>query len=111
MRRSAADMSVWDDRILELLREEGPMSPKLVSENEFIQRSRPTISRRMGILQEKGLVQEITNGVYRITDEGEGYLNEEFDARTGMWIDQMSGDEEPDGPSPTEAGNGGNGAI
>lgn len=113
MRKSAEDMSVWDDRILELLQEEGPSSPKLIAEHEFILRSRPTVSRRLSRLQELGLVQEITNGVYRITERGEGYLNEEYDARNERWLnqDQTNGpDSAPSGPTPEEAGNGGDGA-
>ncbi|WP_229772840.1 hypothetical protein [Halarchaeum nitratireducens] len=36
-------------------------------------------------------MQAIKQGVYRITDEGRGYLNGEYDVETGVWVDQANG--------------------
>jgi predicted transcriptional regulator len=107
-------MSVWDDRILELLREEGPKSVKSLSESEFILRSKSTVSRCVNRLQNLGLAQEIDNGVYQITERGEGYLDEDYDAENGVWLNQdhtNGPDSAPSGPTPEEAGNGGDGAL
>jgi Mn-dependent DtxR family transcriptional regulator len=113
MRKSSADMSVWDDRILELLNENGAMSVGDIYRHEYIRKSKSTVSRRVNRLQDKGLTEEIANGVYRITEQGVGYLSEEYDVENEVWLnqDQADGpDSVPSGPTPEEAGNGGDDA-
>jgi Mn-dependent DtxR family transcriptional regulator len=73
-------MSIWDDRILEFLREEGPASVGAISDNQYIRISNPSVSRRCAKLAEKGFLTPFGNGVYGITDRGEQYLDEELDA-------------------------------
>lgn len=68
-------MVLWDDRILELLRDRETATPSELVEEEYIQVSRPTVSRRLNKLAEHRLVIHLGNGVYRITERGEGYLN------------------------------------
>ncbi|QLC34046.1 ArsR family transcriptional regulator [Halarchaeum sp. CBA1220] len=47
--------------------------------------SRGQISDRLGKLKDHHLVREIENGVHEITDEGEAYLEEEYDAAAGAY--------------------------
>jgi hypothetical protein len=115
MRRSGPWQSVWDDRILEwMLENEGSGTASEMKDVDEIQISRSQISRRLKKLAEHGLVREIGNGAYVITDEGEGYLDEEYDAANEVWLNQdhtNGPDSAPSGPTPEEAGNGGDGAL
>ena len=87
MRRSASWQSVWDDRILEWIREnDGSGTAAQMKKSEIIRCSRSTISRRLKKLSEHGLLQEIGNGAYILTDEGEAYLDEQYDAEEGVYI-------------------------
>ena len=98
MRQSGTWMTIWDDRILETLRSEGPMAVGSIAERNDIRVSDSTVSRRCSKLVENCLTVHIGNGVYQITEEGEGYLDEEYDAENGVW---MNGGE-PDGPTAGE---------
>ncbi|WP_160066137.1 PhiH1 repressor [Natronorubrum halalkaliphilum] len=78
MRQNAEWMVSADDRILELIREYGNLTPTAVEDL-----GGPTSSyarNRCPILAEYGLVDRISRGLYGITDEGEAYLDEELDA-------------------------------
>ena len=98
MRRSGSWQSVWDDRILEWMREnDGAGTPKKLKESGLIRVSQAHISRRCRTLAENGLLREIGNGAYVITDEGEAYLDEEYDAEEGVYING-------NGPSEPSAG-------
>jgi len=100
MRRSGSWQSVWDDRILEWMREnEDAGTPKKLKESGLIRVSQPHISRRCRKLAENGLLREIGNGAYVITDEGEAYLDEEYDAEEGVYI---NGNGPADSSSTTE---------
>jgi predicted transcriptional regulator len=68
-----------DDRILEFLAEEGPSSPMKMFNDGRIRFSRTYINVRCQELAERGLVVNLGNGVYQITDLGEKYLTGEFD--------------------------------
>lgn len=81
MRLSADWMSLADDRILEFLQEEGPYSPSRMAKDDRLGFSRSHINRRCKQLTEEGLAENLGNGVYSITDKGEGYLNGEEDLR------------------------------
>lgn len=81
MDRMSADwMVIWDDRILELLRDEGPNSPTPISDHDNIHVNKSTVSRRMRKLAEHGLIEPYPNGVYGITTDGERYLDGDLDA-------------------------------
>jgi len=98
MRHSGSWQSVWDDRILEWLRENGGTgSAKQIHDSDMLRISKPHISRRFGKLKENGLVVDLGNGVYQITEEGRGYLDEEYDVDRGVWLDRDQAEE--DGPS------------
>ena len=73
-------MTIWDDRILEIIREEGPSSPTPLSEHDHIHINPSSVSRRLRKLNEAGLLHALGNGVYSLTPEGESYLNGELDA-------------------------------
>ena len=76
-------MTIADERILEFLREEGSRQPKQIAQGlqEYgIEFNDKYIGRRCRKLTDNGFLQNIGNGIYRITDQGEEYLDEEFDA-------------------------------
>jgi Mn-dependent DtxR family transcriptional regulator len=73
-------MTIWDDRILELIRGEGSGSPTELSESDFIRVSPQHVSRRLKTLAEHGMLQHLGNGVYVLTEIGEDYLDGEVDA-------------------------------
>jgi len=80
MRQPAEWMTPADDRILELIREHGNLTPKAVS--DFGGPSRQYTSSRCAELAEYGLLTRVHHGLYGITDAGEAYLDEELDAST-----------------------------
>lgn len=80
MRYSANWMVLADDRILEFLSENGPRSPLKMHESEAIRYSRGYINSRCQKLADYGLVRNIGNGVYQITEKGEQYLEGDLDA-------------------------------
>lgn len=71
-------MTIWDDRILEVARKEDSVSPKELADTDYFAVSRTQISRRLRKLNEHGLLQHLGNGVYVITERGEGYLDGEI---------------------------------
>lgn len=79
MRKSGTWMTIWDDRILEYIREEGSGSPKELEESGFVRVTSAHISRRLRTLADHGLLTHLGNGVYVITDDGEAYLEGALD--------------------------------
>lgn len=73
-------MTIWDDRILEYIREDGSGSPTELAESGYVRVSRQQVSRRLKKLAEHGMVKHLGNGVYIITELGEDYLDGEVDA-------------------------------
>jgi predicted transcriptional regulator of viral defense system len=80
MRKSASWMVLWDDRLLEIARAEGAISPSTALDSEYIHISKSQISRRLSTLADHGLLNRLPNGVYTITQQGEAYLDEELNA-------------------------------
>jgi len=80
MRQDAEWMAPSDDRILELIREYGNLTPKAIE--YFGGPSRQYASERCSELTEYGLLERIYRGLYGITDAGEAYLDEDLDAAT-----------------------------
>jgi len=76
-------MSIWDDRILEILAEEGAKTPSKISDRDFIHVGASNISRRLSKLNENDMVEKLGNGVYQITRNGELYLLGGYNAETG----------------------------
>jgi predicted transcriptional regulator len=87
-RLSGSWMSIWDDRILEVLRLDGPNTPTKLSECDCIHVSQPQVSRRLSKLSENELVNSLGNGVYQITDRGEDYLRGTYDAERRITIEK-----------------------
>jgi predicted transcriptional regulator len=81
MRRSAEWMTIADERILEFLEEEGPHLPSKMEEDDRLYFSDQYIGRRCRTLAEYGLVQNLGNGVYSITEEGRQYLSGDLDVK------------------------------
>ncbi|MCD2202729.1 hypothetical protein [Halobacterium sp. KA-6] len=80
MRKSADWMTLWDDRLLEWAEAHDSVSAPDVKDTEYFKITRPHISRRLRKLADHGLLKELGNGVYVITDEGEAYLEGELNA-------------------------------
>lgn len=78
VRQPADWMQPVDDRILEIIREHGNLTPAAVE--KFGGPSSSHASRRCKRLARYGLLYQIVTGLYAITDEGEAYLDEELDA-------------------------------
>jgi len=82
--REPADwMARADDRILEVIRDEGNMTPLALSregERERLDIGRKYAGIRCRELADYGLLERVDRGLYRITDKGLAYLDEELDA-------------------------------
>jgi len=79
MRLAAQWMKGADDRILEFIYQEGPSTPTQMHEDGRVRFSRTYINTRCKILAEHGLLLNLGNGVYQITEVGEAYLDGELD--------------------------------
>lgn len=73
-------MTIWDDRLLEIIRKDGSGSPSELADSEYIRVSRQHVSRRLKKLSEHGMLDHLGNGVYVITEKGINYLEGELDA-------------------------------
>lgn len=73
-------MTIWDDRIMEIIQDGGPTSAGELNKEDYIRTSRPNISRRLNKLADHDLLHRLPNGVYSLTEKGEKYLNGELDA-------------------------------
>lgn len=84
MRESADWMSnPADDRILEVIREEGNMTPLALSREGEVPRidiGRKWAGARCRELVRYGLLRKVDKGLFAITDKGLAYLDEELDA-------------------------------
>ena len=86
VRLSGSWMSIWDERILEVLRNEGPKTPTKISKLDHIHVSQPHVSDRLSRLRENNFVKSLGNGVYKITDNGKLYLDGKYDAESHVNI-------------------------
>ncbi|MCU4926635.1 helix-turn-helix domain-containing protein [Halobacteria archaeon AArc-dxtr1] len=96
MRESGTWMTIWDDRILEYLREHEGATVGELTDSESIRVSNAHVSRRCKKLAEHALLTPIGNGAYIITDRGEAYLDEEYDAENEVFL---NGNGANDGPT------------
>ena len=87
MRHPGTWMTIWDDRILEHIRADESGSVGDLTDKENIRVTNTHVSRRCKKLAEHGLLKPLGNGVYVITEEGEAYLDEEYDAESGAYLD------------------------
>lgn len=84
-------MTIWDDRILEYIREEESGSPKELEESGYVRVSRQHISRRLRKLAEYGLLNHLGNGIYVITERGEAYLDGKLDTAEDAQDEPING--------------------
>ena len=85
MRKQGDWMMPPDDRLLETLRDEGNLTPFAISKEGEVFRvdiSRKYAGVRLRALTRAGLVESVDRGLYRLSDKGRAYLDEEFDAST-----------------------------
>lgn len=87
---------MWDDRILEAIAddEDGIESVGDLGDNDYIRVSKSQISERCKKLEENDLLRKVGHGVYMITEEGRAYLNEQYDAERGVYMNQDISNEE-----------------
>ncbi|PHQ46175.1 PhiH1 repressor, partial [Halorubrum sp. C3] len=78
MRESADWMTPSDDRILELIREYGNLTPIAIESKGGPVRQ--YASERCKELAKYGLLKQVHRGLYGLTDDGRAYLDEELDA-------------------------------
>ncbi|GAB6884752.1 hypothetical protein JCM19583_40050 [Halopiger thermotolerans] len=95
-------MTIWDDRILEIIRKEGPKPVGELTSREGIRISQSSVSRRCQKLAEHGLLLPIGNGVYDITDTGKAYLDEEYDAENEVYLNENGSTNGPTASETTE---------
>ncbi|MCL9818379.1 PhiH1 repressor [Natronocalculus amylovorans] len=78
MRKTADWMTQADDRILELIRDEGNLTPSAIE--HLGGPVRQYASERATLLAQYGLLEVVYRGLYRLTDNGHAYLDEDLDA-------------------------------
>jgi len=81
MRQRAEWMRPVDERILETMRDEGNMTPQALDER-FDVAVANYARDRLSMMEKYGLVEKLARGLYRLTDEGEAFLDEELDTST-----------------------------
>lgn len=84
VRYSGKWMSITDDRILEVLAADGPTPVSKITAHAGINVTTSQVSRRTSKLGEHRLIENLGNGVYRITTEGSAYLKGEYDAENAV---------------------------
>jgi len=104
MRKSGDWMALVDDRVLEYLSENETGSPTKMKKDGPIRYSTGYISERCKELADRGLIQPLGNGVYRITEDGGAYLAGNLDTETMERIeDQESDESESNDPETSKA--------
>ena len=106
MRYAGEWMSAADDRILEYLSENESGSPTKMKREGPIRYSRVQVHRRCKVLAEKGLINDLGNGVYMITEDGGAYLEGRLDTENWQYIDEET-DEDTHDDSTGDAVNAG----
>jgi Mn-dependent DtxR family transcriptional regulator len=95
MRESGTWMTIWDDRILEYLRQHEGATVGDLADDDSIRVSNAHVSRRCKNLAENGLARALGNGAYVLTDEGEAYLKGEYDAENHVYLDEFDAGSAP----------------
>lgn len=81
MRYHADWMAITDERILEFLSDHGPRQPSQITDGldeVGMSYNSKYIGRRCGQLAEHGLLRNLGNGIYTVTEDGERYLSGEL---------------------------------
>jgi len=80
MRLSADWMTIADDRLLEYIAEHETATPTEMAESDLVRFKRVHLQRRCQKLYQHGLVRQVGNGVYMLSEQGQQYLDGELDA-------------------------------
>lgn len=101
MRKSGEWMTLWDDRILEVIRSDPDKVGSVgdLADNDHIRISQPSVSRRCKKLAERGLLRKVGDGVYMLTERGEKYLNGEISTYENEPDEVPQSDDEENGVS------------
>ncbi|SIS19726.1 hypothetical protein SAMN05421752_12419 [Natronorubrum thiooxidans] len=78
VRQRAEWMRPVDEKILETMRDEGNMTPSALEQLDVTVAN--YASNRLSLMADYGLVERVAQGLYRITEAGEAFLDEELDA-------------------------------
>ena len=100
-------MVLADERTLEYIRENESGAPTEMAESGDVRYTPQHISQRCKKLAENDLLQPLGNGVYIITDAGEAYLDEEYDAERGVYLNQDIADADEGGATADAEGKNG----
>jgi hypothetical protein len=92
-------MVLADDRILEYLSENESGGATVIKETGQVPYTRSYLSQRLAKLADYNLVKPLGNGVYRITERGEKYLDGELNTS------EDAPDEVPEADDGPTAGN------
>lgn len=101
MRQSGTWMTIWDDRILEYVQENGGATVGELTDSDVIHVSNAHVSRRCRKLSDKRFMRPIGNGAYVITEIGEAYLEGKYDAESEAYIN-CNGNDGPTASGTTE---------
>ena len=82
MRISADWMTLADDRILEYVSKYETATPSEMAESDLVRFKRVHLQRRCQKLARYGLLRQVGNGVYMLSDAGQEYLSGDLDAAT-----------------------------
>ncbi|PSP39957.1 winged helix-turn-helix domain-containing protein [Halobacteriales archaeon SW_8_65_20] len=80
MRLSADWMTIADDRLLEYIAKHETATPTEMAESDLVRFKRVHLQRRCQKLYQYGLVRQVGNGVYMLSEQGQQYLDGELDA-------------------------------
>jgi Mn-dependent DtxR family transcriptional regulator len=81
VRKRADWMTRIDEEILETMRDEGNMTPQALDER-FGVTAANYARDRLSEMERYGLVEKLARGLYRLTDDGRAFLDEDLDAST-----------------------------
>jgi hypothetical protein len=79
VRKRAEWMRPVDERIMETMRDEGNLTPYALDET-FDVAVANYASNRLSKLAQYGLVERLGRGLYRLTEDGRAFLEEDLDA-------------------------------
>jgi len=82
-------MVLADDRILEWASVEGNAKATEMADSGLIRDYTASyLTQRLKELSAFGLMRDLGNGVYVITEKGLAYLDGRYDVETGEWLDE-----------------------
>jgi len=87
-RKRAEWMTRKDEEILETMRDEGNMTPQALDQR-FDVTAANYARDRLSQMRRYGLVEKLARGLYRLTDDGLAFLNEDLDASTLEPVDDL----------------------